>query len=110
MDLCSCQVLRDPPVALPFRFSREPCGGNDTGVRSTKGGTPADVVEMSMRENDVADGRTILQAEIGHCRQDAIRTRAGVDGDYPFARLNEREVAKVIGLGDVHVRGWGQHA
>ena len=91
-------------MALPLRLGGESRGGDDLGVRAAHGHGPADVVEKSMREDEMADGRMVLQAKVGHRGQHAVRAGARVDGDDSRACLDEREVAEVIGLGDVHVR------
>jgi hypothetical protein len=78
-------------------------------VRAAHSRGPADVVEVSVREYEVTDRPMILQAEVGHCCQHAVRAGARVDGDDTRARLDEREVAEVIGLGDVHVRRRVEH-
>ena len=57
-----------------------------------------------MGEDEATDGRLVLQAKIGHRVPYAVRAGARVDGDESRAGLDEREVAEVIGLGDVHVR------
>ena len=54
-----------------------------------------------MREDEVTDGRIVVKTEIRPCGQYAVRAGAGVDGDDSRARLDEREVADVVGLGDV---------
>jgi hypothetical protein len=91
-------------VAQPVRLGRESCGGDDLGARATHGRGPAGVVEVSVREDEVTDRRMIRQAKIGHCGPHAVRAGTRVDGDDSRACLDEREVAEVIGLGDVHVR------
>ena len=91
-------------MALPLRFGGESCGGDDLGVWATHGRGPADVIEVSVREDEVTDGRLALQAKIGHRGQYAVRAGPRVDRDESRACLDEREVAKVVGLGDVHAR------
>jgi predicted DNA-binding transcriptional regulator AlpA len=91
-------------MALPLRFGRESRRGDDLGAWAAHGRSPADVVEVSVREDEMTDRRMILQAKIGHCGQHAVRTGTRVDGDDSRACLDEREVTKVIGLGDVHIR------
>ena len=88
----------------PLGFSRELCGRDDLGVRAKQGRRPADVVEVSVSEDEVTDGRLVLQAQIGHCGQDPVRACTRVDGDDSRGCLDEREVAEVVGLGDMHVR------
>jgi hypothetical protein len=91
-------------VAQPVRLGRESRGRDDLGVRPAHGRGPAGVVEVSVREDEVTDRRLAGQAKIGHCGPHAVRAGARVDGDDSRAGLDEREVAEVIGLGDVHVR------
>ena len=96
-------------MALPLRLGRESRGGDDLGVRAAHGRGPADVVEVSVGEDEVADGRMVLQAKIGHGGQHAVGAGTRVDGDGSGAGLDEREVAEVVAEGDVHVRRRAEH-
>src|SRR4029077_10397964 len=95
---------RRAPVALALTLSWESCGGDHLGVWATHGRGPPDVVEVSVREDEMTDRHVVLQAKVGDRGQHAVRAGARVDGDESCACLDEREVAKVIGLSDLHVR------
>jgi hypothetical protein len=83
---------------------------DDLSLWATQGCSPAYVVEVSMREDEVPDRRMRLQPEIGQGGQHPIRAHAGVNGDHASACFDQRKVAHVIGLSNVDVRRGTEHA
>src|ERR1700738_3829330 len=74
---------------------------DDQGSGLADGAKPPHVVPVSVRENDVFDGRSRDLAQLDHRVPGGPLGRSRVDGDDEGIGHDEREVCEVVALGDV---------
>src|SRR6266536_1893911 len=95
---------RQGAAALASEFLGESGVRDDLCARPAQRVDPADVVEVSVGEDEMRDLLVIRESQPGEGRADPRRGASGVDGDDSRAGADKREVGEVMAL--QHADGW----